>query len=348
MAWTQPQRSRAQVDAAGRRLAQGYENDLFGYLDALDVVNNWRASHSFPLNTFAVYLRKQSRLIDPTSLVAQRIKRMPSITAKLERFRGLRLSQLQDIGGCRAVMGSVQSVYDLIACYKASQVKHGLVKIDDYIEEPQASGYRSAHLIYRYYSDRSEVYNGLKIEIQLRSEMQHAWATAVETVGTFIRQALKSSVGEDQWLRFFALMGTAIAHLEGTPRVRDTPDDEGELLGELRDLSDRLDVVNRLRAYGYAIKQIVDTSDESYYMILELDPSARTLSIKGFDRRELARAQAVYVDTEKIIANKAGAEVVLVSTDSVAALRKAYPNYFLDTEYFADIVISVLNASYRV
>jgi hypothetical protein len=42
------------------------------------------------------------------------------------------------------------------------------------------------------------IYNDLKIEMQLRSQYQHAWATAVETVGTFIGQALKSSIGPER------------------------------------------------------------------------------------------------------------------------------------------------------
>ncbi len=58
------------------------------------------------------------------------------------------------------------------------------------------------YLIYRYFSDRQTKYNTLKVELQLRSQLQHAWAAAVETVGAFVQQALKSSLGEEEWLRF--------------------------------------------------------------------------------------------------------------------------------------------------
>jgi ppGpp synthetase/RelA/SpoT-type nucleotidyltranferase len=43
-----------------------------------------------------------------------------------------------------------------------------------YIEAPKESGYRGTHLVYRYYSDRSATWNGLSIEIQVRSRLQHA------------------------------------------------------------------------------------------------------------------------------------------------------------------------------
>lgn len=341
MAWTRPAHSRNHVDQAGRTLVDP-EADLFSHIEALDVVNNWRTSHSFPLNTFSVYLRKVARQIDGAALVAQRIKRLPSISHKLERFRGLRLSQLQDIGGCRAVLTGNAEVYELIQRYRTSDIKHVFVKADDYIVSPQESGYRGVHLIYRYRSDRSEIYNGLKIEIQLRSELQHAWATAVETVGTFIRQALKSSQGEAEWLRFFMLMGTAIAYFEGTPPVPGTPENHDMLVDELRETARVLDVQNRLRAYGDALRQIEEVPPDTYYTILELDPAAQTVTIRGFGRRELDKAQQAYVDAEKLLIGQPNAEVVLVSTDSVAALRKAYPNYFLDTRMFIELVDDAL------
>jgi hypothetical protein len=65
--------------------------------------------------------------------------------------------------------------------------------------------------------------------MQFRSYLQRAWATSVETVGTLVNQALKSSIGTDEWLRFFALMGTAIAWREDAAPVPSTPQSEVEL-----------------------------------------------------------------------------------------------------------------------
>jgi DNA-binding CsgD family transcriptional regulator len=61
--------------------------------------------------------------------------------------------------------------------YKQSDLKHKLLPIDDYIIKPRSSGYRGVHLIYSYFSDKNETYNGLKVELQFRSPLQHAWAT---------------------------------------------------------------------------------------------------------------------------------------------------------------------------
>lgn len=199
--WAVEQYPRNQVDAAGIALIAPPERGL-PPIRAFHVVSNWRSSHSFPLNTFRVSLRRKAREIDEKSLVAQRIKRLSSIASKLRRLPTMKLSQMQDIGGCRAIVRSTASVKKLVAVYEDSDLKHSLVRKDDYIQEPRQSGYRSIHLVYRYKSYRKETYNGLKIEMQFRSPLQHAWATAVETVGTFVKQALKASEGKEEWLRF--------------------------------------------------------------------------------------------------------------------------------------------------
>jgi len=256
----------------------------------------------------------------------------------------MRLSQMQDIGGCRAIVQSIEHVDKLVALYRESDLKHKLVQVDDYIRHPQPSGYRGVHLIYRYNSDRKETYNGLKIEMQFRSPLQHAWATAVETVGTFTRQALKSSLGTEEWLRFFALMGTTISNREGTPPVPATPSLKKDLIQELRQHASLLDVGGHLRAYG----EVLQTTEEfgvqgAHYFLLKLDPSAQRVTVTGFKVNELQKASEEYLKTERSISESAGQDAVLVSVESVESLRRAYPNYFLDTRVFIDAVEEALS-----
>jgi hypothetical protein len=123
----------------------------------------------------------------------------------LSLFPTMRLSRVQDLGGCRAVMTDIGAVRELADHYHHAGFRHRLARFDDYIESPKPSGYRGMHLVFKYSSDRVPVYNGLQIEIQLRTRKQHSWATAVETVSMFTSQALKSSRGEEEWLRFFSV-----------------------------------------------------------------------------------------------------------------------------------------------
>lgn len=194
-------------------------------------------------------------------------------------------------------------------------------------EKPKASGYRGVHLVYKYRSDRKATFNGLGVEIQLRTRVQHAWATAVETVGFFTSQALKSSAGSEDWLRFFALMSSEIATQEGTLVVPGTPGSRLEHLDELRELSSSLGVVERLTAYGQTLKVFEEkiAGGGGRYFVLSLNAPEET-------------ATAYYEGLERASAQEQDTDVVLVSVDSVSALRRAYPNYFLDTEVFLRLV----------
>jgi (p)ppGpp synthase/HD superfamily hydrolase len=176
MAWARPEYSKRRVNDAGALVANyvwsGEDDDDFSkYLQGLDVVNNWRSAHNFPLNTFHVGLKRRGKLIDSGIITAQRIKRLSSIEHKLSRFPTMTLSQMQDIGGCRAIMRSAKAVKQLCEAYAASEIKHVLATNDDYVSTPKPSGYRGVHLVYKYFSDRKTDYNTLKIEIQIRSQL---------------------------------------------------------------------------------------------------------------------------------------------------------------------------------
>jgi hypothetical protein len=286
-----------------------------------------------------VTLRRLARRQDANALVAQRIKRLSSISHKLERFPTMKLSQMQDIGGCRAVLASVtkaEAIRDAYGDRSLLRHRHHFVREVDYIQEPKASGYRGIHLIFRYQSDRKQTYNGLQIEIQLRSKLQHAWATAVETVGTFLEQALKSSQGSDQWLRFFSLMGSALTIREKRPLVPGTPATEAHLKTELRNVTEELNVQERLTWYGRAVTIFdnASTVPNAFYYLLKLQPKKGTVTVSEFTKAQLDKASAEYLEVERSLADEAGSEAVLVSVESVEALRRAYPNYFLDTKVF--------------
>jgi ppGpp synthetase/RelA/SpoT-type nucleotidyltranferase len=335
--------SKEEVNKAGELLISPPENLSYDDLvKAYTVINNWRTSHSFPLRTIRYGIYHKAKKIDSKSVTVQRLKRIYSIDLKLRRFPKLKLSDIQDIGGCRSVVSTVSEIQKLVDAYKSSEIRHELDDSDDYITNPKKSGYRSHHLIYRYQSDRNETYNGLKIEIQIRSTLQHAWATAVETVGGFIGQALKSNQGKDEgkdWLRFFTLMGTAIASIENCPPCPKTPATGAELKKELQHYAKKLDVENRLNAYGVTITSTKTARAKSArFFLLLLDTKTKQIEIKGFRQDELKKAAEEYTKIETGYPQKAGKDVVLVSGDSLKDIERAYPNYYLDTALFLNVL----------
>ena len=209
---------------------------------------------------------------------------------------------------------------------------------------PKISGYRGIHLVYSYHSDKNKDYEGLKIEIQVRTLIQHAWATAVETVGTFIKQSLKSSQGEEKWLRFFALMGSIMAMKENKPLVPNTPENYRELQQEIVVLQKELDVFGHLAAFRTSLNIFDEdkTRKDAHYYLLELDVQSRRVLIRSYNNSELNKATTDYLALEKkILETGSTVDAVLVSTDSLQKLRSAYPNYYLDTETFLSIVKEV-------
>jgi ppGpp synthetase/RelA/SpoT-type nucleotidyltranferase len=337
MEWTKPKYSRREVNWAGSYLVHDTSFSQKKFDRAVIIIDNFRAAHAFPLNTLQLFLRKHVKAIDGQSIIAQRLKRFSSIFAKLERFEKMELWDMQDIGGCRAVVQSLNNVQQLVDDFKSSEIRHKLSHEDDYIQQPRDSGYRSRHLVYRYISDRNEIYNGLKVEIQIRTPLQHAWATTVETVDAFTQQALKSSRGRKDWERFFQLMGAHMAFREGTPPVPGTPTSRQELRRELSECNKELQVATRLAGFTTVLRvtQRASAKDkDADYFLLSLDNVKERLTVTGYNRRELTQASKAYARREKQIRDKKGTDAVLVSVDSIRNLRQAYPNYFADTRNF--------------
>jgi ppGpp synthetase/RelA/SpoT-type nucleotidyltranferase len=344
--WTSPQYPKGRVNWAGDVLIGRINATATEQETALTIINNWRSSHSYPLQALKMTLRRRARQIDKKALVVQRLKRLSSIAAKLERSKNMQLKQMQDIGGCRAVVKNISRVNALLKLYTESWAKNPKVRAEfvkpfDYINKPKIDGYRGIHLIYKYRSKsrRHRVWNGLRIEIQVRSRLQHAWATAVETVDAFTGQGLKVSGGtgteKRDWGRFFALMSSAIACREKFPMVPDTPTTESELVRELRALTQQLNVESTLAGWTYAMKSLgKKTGPDAALFLLILDTAKYTYSWEAFRRSQIKEAQRAYLDVEKNLESAPGSQAVLVSADSMEAVRAAYPNFYGDTKAF--------------
>jgi hypothetical protein len=180
--------------------------------------------------------------------------------------------------------------------------------------------------------------------MQLRTRLQHAWATGVETVGTFLQHSLKSSVGPDEWLRFFALASSMFALVEKSPTVPGTPEARSDLKSEIGKLQRQLGVAQKLSSFGQALQITEDTgAAKAHFFLLSLTPGK--LSIRSYKRDQLARATADYLALEKKDAGTPGAQAVLVVADSLNALRRAYPNYYLDTQVFLHELQTAMSAT---
>ena len=330
--------SKRQIDGAGKTLTDS-ESSHLQKIEALEILGNFRSCHAYPINTFQATLRTRLNKLGNDYLVSQRLKRTPSMLLKLERFPQMRLSQMQDIGGLRAILPSIEEVYRLVELYRKSNFQHEVKSEKDYIADPKPSGYRCYHIVYRYKNKLNASYDGLMIELQIRTRLQHAWATAVETMGTFIDHSLKSSQGPQEWLDFFSLIGNAFAYVEGTNTIEAFKHlGRNEVFKRVRDEAKRLQVVNQLDGFSQVIANVeTDRKQGSLHLVI-LDIPNKEVRIKTFSKTAIDEASKEYLREEEQISDSNKKQVVLVSSNSLDNLRKAYPSYFLDTKEFVRIL----------
>lgn len=118
MAYDVPSPSREKVKKAGKVLIN-VDANADEFEQAMAVMSQWRSLHSYPINIFQAMLRgKVKRLGFKSPIIAQRLKRAPSIVRKLTRFSSMSLSRMQDIGGIRIVLPIFAKLKGLIVTAK--------------------------------------------------------------------------------------------------------------------------------------------------------------------------------------------------------------------------------------
>lgn len=322
--------SKSQIVRAGKLVGGAHAEPTAELIEAFNTAHAWRAAHVQPMRLMRAELGRVARKLDGEALTAARLKRMSSIRKKLKANRTL--YQIQDISGCRAIMSSIADVRAVQAHFDGGGTRHEVVDRDDYISVPKADGYRSQHLVMKFIGpDELTAGNRLVVELQIRTRLQHAWATAVEAVGFVRRENLKAQRGNPDWLRLFELMSGEIAEEEGCEPPPSCPAHATERRGELRELDDKLGAIKTLDSYKQAIRHAEDyLSLKGHSYLIRYDLESHSVSVSSFS--QLRRTMSQYMNSEMFAGDTENA--VLVEVDRVEDLRDAYPNYFLDVATF--------------
>lgn len=166
-----------------------------GLEEAIRVIDWWRGEHAVPLSRVAANLRYYAAA-EGAPIVAQRLKKLPTMIGKLYREPGMKLARMEDIGGMRAVLPSQD------ACHRvASRLRRNwtITRFRDYVADPKDDGYRALHLINRN--------RGRLIEVQLRTSFQDDWANAVEADARLLSPGLKFGGGSRELREFYVALG---------------------------------------------------------------------------------------------------------------------------------------------
>jgi putative GTP pyrophosphokinase len=196
-----PPISSSRVDAIGRRLRVWWIDDRKPLKPGDGrVVYEYRSSFQDPLKKVTVGLRQFVERESNEIIVGQRLKRMPQILNKLQRFPSMRLSQMEDIAGCRAILQGAHA--EVTGVLRRVRRNWEVVYERDYVADPKSTGYRGRHVVVRR--------DGHLIEIQLRTPGQHEWAEAVERAAARTGYHLKDGSGPPELLTYFELAAWAI------------------------------------------------------------------------------------------------------------------------------------------
>ena len=284
--------------------------------------------------------------------MSYRLKRMTSILRKLLRLNSnFKLGTLDDIGGCRLIVRSVDEVYRAVAILNAEL---GKWKAKDYISSPQSSGYRSYHVIYQI----PEGGVSYRVEVQIRTYLQHLWATGVEAVGEIYGVEYKSPDVQDhlegkslERQRFLALSSHLFALEEGTPGIPDVCVSVSAVRREIDEICRTTMLLQELAAARSGIVVSTDADEHDEYFLLCLSREIQFFNIVGFPEFEAANdeyqrleKEALQTDSgnDVIIAEPEFDNVVLVKAGSAELILQSYLNYSLGVGQFIDRIEGLL------
>jgi ppGpp synthetase/RelA/SpoT-type nucleotidyltranferase len=184
--------SKTQIDKLGDRLRKADITEA-----DLRTLDEYRRSFSGAYE-FVVGAIREELDLEPTGRPA---KSTTAITEKLLR-ESMRLTQVQDIAGCRLIVPNVAEQDRVLA----SIIK--LFENTDMVDRRKrpSHGYRAVHVIVTYAAKI--------VEIQVRTSLQHLWAELSEKLSDVFDPAIKYGGGDPVMVRFLSDWSVLLAQEE--------------------------------------------------------------------------------------------------------------------------------------
>lgn len=326
---------RLDVKKAGKAVING------SYTPAeLVTIQEWRDSHAYLLNTFQsrLRIRIKKKGLAGSVIFVQRLKKLQTILHKLISKRADGLVTMHDLAGCRLIFDDIDSLREFRKGFNQTRARHTLTSsvdgVDkyDYITNPKNDGYRGLHDVFKYKAlDDSNVgagWNDLRIEVQYRTKVQHAWATAVEISDIIGNENIKfDKKSSPERVRLFLLASEYMARTyEGMRGALDLLSDD-DLKREIKDLEGRLKVFGSLRVVTSHASQ--SGGNYQNYVLEILDNDDAYATIKTF---KSAKEAIEYRNQREI--DSPNCNVVFVRGKSTLEIQNAYRNYFKDAKEF--------------
>ena len=210
--------SKTKIDRLGGRLRKGNIDE--GDLQLLD---SYRLSFAEPYELIVGTIRNDLSL-EPTGRPA---KSTSSISEKLRR-ESIRLTQIQDIAGCRLVVSDIieqdKVVESLVRLFSNASI------VDR--RSIPSHGYRAVHVI--------ASVRGKSVEIQVRTSLQHLWAELSEKFSDVVDPAIKYGGGDDVIQQILMRASNLVNICEKSSLRDELPGEVKQTIGEVQTNLQRL------------------------------------------------------------------------------------------------------------
>ncbi len=329
-----------QLNKAGNIIRNGTEEEQER---AIITLNEWRANHMLPLRSIRAMVDRRLNKLVINSTIVQRLKRMSSIISKIKRFPDMAVSRMQDVGGIRIIVDNISDARTVHKVLTTNSSHEVVIPAKDYIEKPKSDGYRGIHQVFRYQSDNDDI-NNMRIEVQIRTKLQHAWATSVETLGVIEKISYKTGEGTSEKRSFF-ILASALLALEENSNVPEEYEgvSKENLIRELKIIEGRSHILTKLKGLSALNPELrLQGSGEIFYVLLLSAGENNDFQIKVIPFDDEEQAVIHYDSLERLTRGDPVKSVVLVKSQNLSELKKAYPNYFLDAALFVDTITGII------
>ena len=200
----------------------------------------------------------------------------------------------------------------------------------DYIERPKETGYRGVHDVYerQVMSVSSVPWNGLKFEVQLRTFVQHAWATAVEIYDSTSATRFKFQKSSDDQYRQFLIISEIFARVHENKSSCLSGLSDIELVEELDQLEYETGMIQMIE--DLRIAEHVGAIKRNSILQRRADGRLAVHSFGSFSEA-LRRVSEIEADSQT-------SNTVLVGASTPQQIRDAFRNYFDDTSDFVELL----------
>lgn len=190
----EPSFSKTKIDRLGDRLRKGNITD-----DDLRLLDDYRRTFDDSYEHIVRTIRQQLAL-EPTGRPA---KSTTSIAEKLRR-ESIRLTQIQDIAGCRLIVPEIATQEGVVASLTEIFPERF---ISDRRQKP-SHGYRAVHVIVSV--------SRKAVEVQVRTALQHVWAELSEKLSDLTDPAVKYGGGDPDIKELLSEASLMVAKQEST------------------------------------------------------------------------------------------------------------------------------------